>query len=88
MAIGGEDNKEVKGVSMGTMPTVFKWKTIRNPCLPMDKMKPDGKKGTAELDAVHFYTHNMHRCYPAHAHPHTASTRYKQIRETTTGKDK
>ncbi len=40
---GRERNKEVTEVSVGTRPTVFKWKTIRNPRPPTDKMKPHGK---------------------------------------------
>lgn len=31
---GTEINKEVTGVATGTRPTVFKWKTIRNPRPP------------------------------------------------------
>lgn len=42
---------------------------------------PDGqdettrKIGNGGLDAVHLYARSMHRCYPAHAHTHTTSTR-------------
>lgn len=36
----------------------------------------------------HRHARSMHRCYPAHAHTQTTSTRYKQAGETTTGEDK
>lgn len=58
---------------MGTRPTVFKWKTIRDP-----RESPDGLKAVhaARTDAT------------LHTHPHTTRCTYKQIRETTTGEDK
>lgn len=46
------------------------------------------KIGSGGLDDVHLWARSVHRCYPAHAHSLTTSTRYKQMRATTTGEDK
>lgn len=82
---GGGRTRGLRGVAAGTRPTVFKWKTVRYSSSLEWRDETTWKIGNGSLDAVHLCSLSMHRCYPAHAQ---TSTRYKQITESTTGKDK
>ena len=70
----------VVSLSTSTRPFVLKSKTIWALILSLDVQDETTWGKNNGVDAVHLYASSMHRCCPALADIHTASTRYKQIR--------